>query len=134
MEIQHSRTTVYAIEYHLVFCTKYRRKVITQGPIRDDLYNILHNICKKHKTYKIETINGEDDHVHLLITTNPRQNIPTMVKQLKGSSARTLMTQHPEIMDKLWGGHLWSPTYFIATASENTETQIQEYIESQGEK
>ena len=57
-----------------------------------------------------------------------------MIKQLKGSSAKTILAAHPEIKDKLWGGHFWSPTYFIATVSENTEDQIKDYIESQGDQ
>lgn len=133
MEVEHSRTSVYAIEYHIVFVTKYRRKVIA-GDIKEDLYQALANVCRKNKTYRIEAINGEEDHVHLLITTNPRQSIPVMIKQLKGSSAKTILAAHPEIKQQLWGGHFWSPTYFIATVSENTEQQIKDYIETQGDR
>ena len=133
MHVEHSRTSVYAIEYHIVFVTKYRRKVIADD-IKEDLYSALVNICKKNKTYQLQTINGEADHVHLLITTNPRQSIPVMIKQLKGASARTILATHPEIKQHLWGGHFWSPTYFIATASENTEQQIKEYIATQDER
>ena len=133
MQVEHSRTSVYAIEYHVVFVTKYRRKVIT-GDIKDDLYLALANVCKKNKTYQLQAINGEADYVHLLITTNPRQRIPVMIKQLKGSSAKTILSAHPEIKQHLWGGHFWSPTYFIATVSENTEQQIKEYIETQNER
>ena len=131
MKIQHDRTSVHALEYHIVFCTKYRRKAITET-VRNDLYDVLRDIAKKNKTYSIEEINGEEDHVHLLVSTNPRQNIPIMIKQLKGASARTILTKHPEIKNMLWGGHFWSPTYFIATVSDNTDNQIKDYIASQG--
>ena len=55
-----------------------------------------------------------------------------MIKALKGVSARLLMEQYGEELKKrLWGGHLWNPSYFIATVSENTEEQIRKYIQSQ---
>ena len=133
MEVQHGRTSVYALEYHIVFVTKYRRKVITDA-VKQDLYKALADVCKKNKTYQLQAINGEEDHVHLLITTTPRQDIPVMIKQLKGSSARTMFARHPKLKGQLWGGHFWSPTYFIATVSDNTEKQIREYIASQGDR
>jgi putative transposase len=58
-----------------------------------------------------------------------------MIKALKGVSARLLMKEYKtELKRKLWGGHLWNPSYFIATVSENTEEQIRNYILSQKEK
>ena len=55
-----------------------------------------------------------------------------MIKALKGISARLLMKKYGEyINERLWGGHLWNPSYFIATVSENTEKQIREYIQNQ---
>ena len=57
--------------------------------------------------------------------------IPNMVKALKGVSARLLFKAHPEIKRQLWGGHLWNPSYFVATVSENIEEQIRAYIKGQ---
>jgi putative transposase len=57
-----------------------------------------------------------------------------MIKALKGVSARLIMKEFPLLKKRLWGGHLWSPSYFIATVSENTEEQIRNYIQSQKEK
>lgn len=54
-----------------------------------------------------------------------------MVKALKGVSARRLFKAYPEIKKDLWAGHLWNPSYFVATVSDNTEEQIREYIKSQ---
>ena len=72
------------------------------------------------------------DHVHLLINCSPQHHIPDMIKALKGISARLLMKKYGEyINERLWGGHLWNPSYFIATVSENTEKQIREYIQNQ---
>ena len=61
--------------------------------------------------------------------------IPDIMKAMKGVSARLLMKNHGDALKKkLWGGHLWNPSYFIATVSENTETQVRAYIQSQGKK
>ena len=57
--------------------------------------------------------------------------IPSVVKAFKGVSARLLFKMHPKLKHTLWGGHLWNPSYFVATVSENTEEQIRQYIHSQ---
>ena len=57
-----------------------------------------------------------------------------IAKVLKGVSARLLFKQYPELKKQLWGGHLWNPSYFVATVSENTEEQIRNYINSQKER
>ena len=66
---------------------------------------------------------------------SPQHYIPDMIKALKGVSARLLMKEFgEELKRKLWGGHLWNPSYFVATVSENTEEQIRRYIQSQKRK
>lgn len=67
----------------------------------------------------------------MLISCSPQHYIPNIVKALKGVSARLLFKEYPELKSKLWGGHLWNPSYFVATVSENTEEQIKDYIRSQ---
>lgn len=130
MEISHGRGYVYAIEYHIVWCVKYRRKVLT-GDIEKSLFEILNKIATDNG-FKILECNGESDHVHLLVSCTPQHYIPNIIKALKGVSARLLMKQYGDkLKQKLCGGHLWSPSYFIATVSENTESQIKQYIQNQ---
>lgn len=74
------------------------------------------------------------DHIHLLVDCTPQHYIPTMVKILKGNSARHLFMAHPELKSRLWDGHLWNPSYFVATVSDNTSQQIKEYIQKQKQK
>ena len=64
------------------------------------------------------------DHIHILIECSPQHFIPNILKIFKGISARNLFLKHPEIKNKLLNGHLWNPSYFVATVSENTEEQI----------
>jgi putative transposase len=131
--IYHGRGYVYSIQYHIVWCVKYRHKVLTTK-IENSLHETLKKIASDNSFIILE-INGEQDHVHLLIECSPQHYIPDMIKALKGVSARLLMKEYGDILKKkLWGGHLWNPSYFIATVSENTEEQIRNYIKSQKEK
>lgn len=85
--------------------------------------------------FQILECNIDKDHIHLLVNYSPQHYIPDMIKALKGVSARLLMKEFgEELKKKLWGGHLWNPSYFVATVSENTEEQIRKYIQNQKRK
>ncbi len=168
MEVKYRRGCVYAIEYHIVWCVKYKREVLN-GEIADYLQELLKEIAIK-SNFKVESLEVVSDHVHVLVSANPQQTIPNIVKFLKGISARKMFLKFPQIKTKLWdtknsdkvgqssiqqtdsyaaqstqqdcptlsnsflgGGHLWNPSYFVATVSENTESQIKKYIESQND-
>ncbi|WP_276717545.1 IS200/IS605 family transposase [Caloranaerobacter azorensis] len=130
--VYYGRGYVYSIQYHIVWCVKYRHKILT-NQIEQKLREILNNIAENNK-FKILLMNTDLDHIHLLIECSPQHYIPNIIKALKGVSARLLLKEFPELKEKLWGGHLWNPSYFIATVSENTEEQIKQYILSQKEK
>lgn len=132
-EVYHGRGYVYSIQYHIVWCVKYRRKILN-NTIETRLIELLNKIADNNG-FKIITANGDLDHIHLLIECTPQHYIPDMIKALKGVSARLLMSEYGvDLKKKLWGGHLWNPSYFVATISENTEEQIKNYIKSQKEK
>ena len=127
------RGYVYSIQYHLVWCVKYRHKVLS-GDIDERLKELLYKIALDNK-FAIKEIETDLDHVHLLIECSPQHYIPYMIKALKGVSARLLMKEFGVVLKKkLLGGHLWNPSYFVATVSENTESQIREYIQNQKTK
>ena len=128
-----ARGYVYSIQYHLAWCVKYRHKVLS-ADIDERLKELLYKIALDNK-FAIKEIETDLDHVHLLIECSPQHYIPDMLKALKGVSARLLMKEFGVVLKKkLWGGHLWSPSYFVATVSENTESQIREYIQNQKTK
>lgn len=130
MEITHGREYVYSIQYHIVWCVKYRHKIITEQ-IENKLIEILNKIADDNG-FQILECNTDQDHIHLLLNCSPQHYIPEMIKALKGVSARLLMKEFgEELKKKLWGGHLWNPSYFVATVSENTEEQIRKYIQNQ---
>jgi putative transposase len=129
-EVSKGRGYVYSIQYHVVWCVKYRHKILS-GKIEDSLRNILMNVAASND-FRITEFNCDEDHVHLLLDCKPQHYIPDIIKGLKGVSGRLLMKEYgDELNTKLWGGHIWNPSYFIATVSENTEAQVRAYIQSQ---
>ena len=133
MQVIKGRGYVYAIQYHVVWCVKYRRKIITPQ-IENSLFVILTKLAAD-SGFTIAEFNTDLDHVHLLLECSPQHYIPNIIKGLKGVSARLLMKKYGDnLRKKLWGGHLWNPSYFVATVSEQTEEQIRRYIQSQKEK
>ena len=115
---------------HLVFVTKYRREVFTKA-ILEEMRIIFANTCKDLEAELIE-FEGEDDHVHLLVIYPPKLSVSVLVNTLKGVSSRLIRkAKHPSIQKKLWGGHLWSPSYFAASCGGAPISIIRQYIEQQ---
>jgi len=95
-KLTHGRTSVYNINYHIFWCTKYRNKVL-KGDIELDLKNILNQIAAENG-YNIEHMEiGLDDHIHLLVSAPPKISVSTIVKQLKGTSSLRLFALYPEL-------------------------------------
>ena len=133
MEVTHGRGYVYSIQYHIVWCVKYRHKILTPK-VEKRLIEIL-NMIAECEDFQILECNTDKDHIHLLINCSLQHYIPNIIQKLKGTSSRLLMKEFGEALKrKLWGGHLWNPSYFVATVSENTEEQIRKYIQNQKRK
>jgi putative transposase len=128
-EVKRGRGYVYSIQYHVVWCVKYRHKLLT-GEVESNLKEILHQIASDNH-FEITEIEADADHIHLLIDCSPQHSIPNIIKALKGVSARLLFKKFPQLKTKLWGGNMWNPSYFVATVSEQTEEQIRKYIQNQ---
>lgn len=129
--MKHGRGYAYDLYFHIVWCVKYRHKILLND-IKDDLIDIIKNICINNN-YELVEINIDLDHVHLLIGLSPQDSIPVVMKTLKGVSARLLNSKHKNELSKvLYGGHIWSPSYYIATTSDNIMDNIKEYIINQG--
>ena len=126
----HGRTCVYNINYHIVWCVKYRRKVLSQK-ISERLYELCHEIAKA-KGFTIVNIKaGENDHVHCFVSAPPKISITQIVKYLKGISGNRLLEEFPELRKSLWKGHLWNGSYFVETIGSTSEDYIRRYIERQ---
>lgn len=129
MNIMHGRGYVYGLQYHIVFCVKYRKPILV-GEVEMRLRSIFLTIAEENN-FTIEETSIDKDQFHFLVSSSPQNYILGMMKALKGVSAHKLFRQMPELKEQLYKGHLWNPSYFVATVSENTETQIREYIRTQ---
>ena len=115
---------------HLVFVTKYRREVFTKE-ILNDLRGIFSGVCKDFEAELVE-FDGEHDHVHLLVNYHPKTAVSNLVNSLKGVSSRMIrQKKYPSIRKKLWGGALWSPSYFAGSCGGAPTSIIRQYIEQQ---
>ena len=128
--IIHEEGYVYNFNFHLVFVTKYRRKIFdTQEKV-----NTMKAILQRQATISKVTVSQLEvmpDHVHMLISFKPKYAPSNIVKNLKGASARIWFKQYPETKQLLWGGHLWSPSYYMGTLGDMSKEVVEKYIESQ---
>lgn len=131
-DLTYGRGYVYSLRYHIVWCTKFRRKVLQNGA-DEDCRALLRAYAEEYR-FEILAMEVMPDHIHLLLDTSPQFNIPDMIKIMKGGIARKLFQKHPEIKGRLWGGHLWNPSYCVVTVSERSRRMVEQYIESQKEK
>jgi putative transposase len=115
---------------HLVFVTKYRRGVFTKD-ILENLRVVFSQVCADFESQLVE-FDGEDDHVHLLVNYPPKVSVSALVNSLKGVSSRMIrQKRYPSIRQKLWGGALWSPSYFAGSCGGAPIALIRQYIEQQ---
>lgn len=125
-----SQTSVYNINYHIVWAVKYRHKVLSND-IESELKSILIEIGKEKGFAVVQCEVGETDHVHVFVSA-PTTIAPCQIaKYLKGISGRLIMKTHPELTQKLWRGHLWNDSYFVETIGSVGEEAVRAYIERQ---
>ena len=129
-ELRHGRTCVFNINYHIVWSTKYLRKVLNTD-IERRLKEILIDVGKQ-KGFEIAEIEvGTKDHVHVFVSAIPKISISYIAKMMKGISGRLLLKEFPEISKELWNGELWNPSYYVETIGSISEEAIRQYIQNQ---
>ena len=126
----HGRTSVYNINYHIVWCVKYRRKVLTPQ-LSERLYELVKTIGDEKGFTIVDCKVEESDHVHCFVSAPPKISVTQIVKYLKGISGNTLLKEFPELRNFLWKGQLWNGSYFCETIGETSEENILKYIEKQ---
>lgn len=124
------RTNVYDFNFHLVFVTKYRKTIFVTEQYRDELKQILLRIAH-NKHIVVQHLEVMPDHIHMLISFPPDETPSSVVKSLKGTSAREWFKLHPETQQLLWRGHLWSPSFFMSTIGNVSKKIVAQYIEDQ---
>jgi putative transposase len=128
-DIRHGRHCIFKLHVHLVFVAKYRSRVFDAQAI-DALRGIFADVCADAQATLVE-MDGEDDHVHLLVEYPPKVAVSSLVNSLKGVSSRLLRQQRPDIRKRYWKGVLWSPSYFASSCGGALISIVRRYIEQQ---
>jgi len=118
---------VYSCKYHVIFCPKYRRKILKDG-VDTRLKEIIRDACAETDCEIIE-LEVMPDHVHLLVWCDPQFGIHRLVKLIKGRSSRLLRKEFPTVKSRL--PTLWTNSYFVCTVGGAPLAAIMQYIENQ---
>ena len=129
-EHRSNHNVVYVCRYHVVFCPKYRRKVLTP-PIDERLKTILLEQIERWRQELIE-MEVMPDHVHLLVGCDPQFGIHRLIKLLKGFSSHALRQEYPALKRRL--PSLWTNSYYCATVGGVTLETVKRYVESQKDR
>ncbi len=125
-ECRSNRNVYYACHYHVVWCPKYRRKVLVT-PVDERLKTILHQVCQEHDVI-LEAIEVMPDHVHLLVNVDPQFGIHRLIRLMKGRSSRLLRQEFPKLKTRL--PTLWTNSYLCVTEGRLTKEMMTCYIDS----
>lgn len=128
-DLRRGRSCVFVMHVHLVFITKYRKKVFEANHLKS-MREIMERVCNDFEV-ELKEFNGEGDHVHLLVNYPPKVAVSKLVNSLKGVSSRMLKKICPELGKKYWKGVLWSPSYFSGNCGGAPLSIIRKYIEQQ---
>ncbi|MBS7353228.1 MAG: IS200/IS605 family transposase [Erysipelotrichaceae bacterium] len=120
-------TTVYCCRYHVIFCPKYRRKVLINGI--DERFKEIVLSMQEEQNFKVMEMEVMPDHVHLLLDVDPTIGINVIVSRIKGKTAHILTREFPEIRRRI--PTLWTRSKFIATVGSVSLETVKEYIKSQ---
>lgn len=122
--------SVYLLTAHIVFVTKYRKKVINKA-IHERLATIFDEACSKWETTLLE-FNGEDDHVHLLVRYHPQVELSKFIANLKTVSSRLIRKEFSDYFNQVYRKPvLWTGSYFVASCGGVTVEQLKKYVEQQ---
>ena len=117
----------YSCKYHVIWCPKYRRKVLANG-VDVRLKELILQTADEHQAEVIE-LEIMPDHVHILLEVDPQYGIHKLAKQLKGRSSRILRQEFPWLKNRL--PSLWTNSYFVSTVGGAPLAVIKQYIENQ---
>ena len=121
--------TKYRLMIHLVWIPKYRKRVL-KGRLVERIEELLRE-CSDANRWKIEELNIQADHVHMLVQFRPDVSVSRMVQLFKGRSSKIIRAEFPELEEFYWGASFWGDGFFAETSGHCTESMIREYIRNQ---
>jgi putative transposase len=122
----HSR---YELKVHIVWITKYRKKIL-RGDVSSRVRELIREICKANDVLIIKG-HVSLDHIHLLVSYPPSISVSKLVQYLKGKTSRRMLQDYTELRKAFWGQHLWARGYFAASVGTVTDEIVKEYIDKQ---
>jgi len=127
MDYRYGSHTVFKIEYHFVWATKYRYQVL-RGDVALRVKELVQQTCE---AFEIRILSGvvSKDHVHILVSVPPSLAPSEIMRRIKGRTASKLFEEFPRLKKTYWGQHFWARGYFCATVGEMTEEMIKQYLE-----
>ena len=127
MDYRYGSHTVYNIEYHFVWVTKYRYQVLG-GDVGLRIRELVKQTCE---AFEIKILSGvvSKDHVHILVSAPPNLAPSEIMRRIKGRSARKIFEEFPILKKRYWGRHFWARGYFCVTVGQMTEEMISTYLE-----
>lgn len=132
MKLDTNSHSVFLLNYHLILCIKYRRKVLNDE-ISERLKEMFIKITDTYGVTLMEW-NHDGDHIHLLFRAKPNTDLSRMLNVYKAASSKKIKNEFPEIRQYLWKSAFWSKSYCLLTTGGAPIEVIKKYIETQGEK
>jgi putative transposase len=124
---RHGSHTVYQLQVHVVFCTKYRYRVL-RGEIQERCRDLIRQVCDRLDVRILKGVVSAD-HVQLHLSYRPQHALSEIVRRIKGRSARRLLEEYPTLKKRYWGGHFWGIGYGAWSTGEITEEIVNAYLE-----
>ena len=121
--------TKHHLQYYLVWISKYRWRVL-RGKMVIRLKQLLNGACRINR-WLISELSIPEDHVHLIIQTEPSDSVAEVVQRLKGGTSRVIRKEYPELEEFLWGDSFWADGYFAETVGNVDEEVVRRYIREQ---
>ena len=122
MDYRRGAHSLYDLKYHVVFCTKYRYRILT-GQIAERTRALIREICAANY---IDVVSGSmsPDHVHLLLSIPPSISVSKALQYIKGKSSRKLLQEFELLRKKYWGQHLWARGYFVVSGGNVNSKEV----------
>jgi putative transposase len=124
--------SVWCCTYHIIFCPKYRYRVL-RGRTEIFVRNQIYQLAQQKDKVVVEEINIQKDHVHLILSIPPKYSVSSIMGYLKGKVAIRLFNHQRELTRRYWGKHFWSRGYCVSSVGLN-ESQIKKYVKWQQER
>ena len=121
--------SLYQCKYHIIFCPKYRYRIL-KGDVGAYVYREIYRLCEQKDQVEVLEANVQADHVHMVLSIPPKYSVSSVMGYVKGKLALRVFASYPEVKKQLWGGKLWSRGYCVSTVGLDEE-KVRKYVKWQ---